>query len=1777
MEYRGRQDHQVKLRGYRIELGEIEAVLGLHPAIETSVVLVHENGHGDQRLVAYIVPERGASSLTLNDVRSYLQNHLPEYMLPSQIVLLESLPLTPNGKINRRAVLSLEVDDAAISATTAMPRTPIEEILVEIWGDILGSSVTGIHDNFFAIGGHSLLATRLISRVRTVFQTELPLRSLFQAPTIAEFSPLVEQALLNKGEQQIPPLLPVSRTQPLPLSFTQQRLWFLDQLKPESTAYLMFGHCWLQGRLDVEALEHSLATVVQRHESLRTVFIAVDGQPEQVIKPHLTLPLPVVDLSALPVKRQKSETHRLVQENARRPFDLTRGPLLRIGILRLGEQQHALLQTMHHIISDGWSMENFTRELTTLYDAFKEEKPSPLSPLPIQYPDFAVWQRKWLQGEVVEKKLDYWKRQLAGSEPLNLPTDRPRPAMQTTRGAHQSFQLPPEITRCLKALCQREGVTLFMLLLAAFQVLLARYTEQEDIAVGTSIANRDRSELEGLIGFFVNTLVMRTDLSGNPTFLELLKRVRDVTLGAYAHQDLPVEKIIEALQLERDTSRSPLFQVMLLMQNTPTENKELAGLTVQPLSMENHTAKFDLTLSVRDVSRGLRGVLEYNTDLFDASTIARMLEHWQSLLESIATHPEWPIADLTLLTDAELHQVLSAWSGNMVDIRPCSYHQQNLHFSPPHQVDGSEVRQPQSVHEHFDLQVQRAPDAVAVVHAEHHLTYQSLNQRSNQLARYLYSLGVCSEVPVGIFLERSMEMLIAVLGVLKAGGAYLPLEPATPTERIAVILADCQPLLLLTSSHLHTRIPDGQTQLVKLDVVWQTIVQQRSDDLGLLSNANDLAYVISTSGSTGTPKGVLIEHQSLLNVTLNACDTYQLTSADRLLQFASLSFDTAAEEIYPCLLTGATLIIRPETMLDSLQGFARYSEVSGLTILDLPTAYWHLLVTELSSGSLCLPETLRLTIIGGEKAQREQLELWKRIVPARIRLVNTYGPTETTIVATLCDLGVAESSSGVEVPIGRAMRSVQTYILDRHLHPVPIGVPGQLYLGGVGLARGYLHRPDLTARSFIPHPWSKREGARLYATGDRVRWRRDGQIEYLGRTDRQVKLRGYRIELGEIEAVLLCHPQVQDCLVLIQEDQAGQRYLLAYLVTDAPTSQLKEELYRYGQGKLPHYMLPSDFIFLDQFPLTANGKVDHHALARQNWIQLQPELEKKPVLPRTPVEEVLVVIWKELLGRQSIGLHENFFHLGGHSLLAVQVVARIRTHFQIDLPLRILFEAPTVAELSRHVEQARQDKRGIEVPPLQPAARGQELPLSFAQQRLWFLDQLEANSTAYTIPFSVIVEGKLDIAALDASLQEVIRRHESLRTTYHSDGGRPHQVIAEHMTLPLPVADLQNSVESMRMTLARRILQEETLKPFDLQRGPLIRVWLLRLQPQEHVVTIMMHHIVSDAWSVGVFMREITMLYTAFTQNKPSPLPPLPIQYADFALWQHQYLQKKTLQAHLDYWRKQLAGAKALELPTDHPRPEAQNYRGASYPFALPAHLTSALTSLSQQEGVTTFMTLLAAFQTLLYRMSGQTDIVLGTDMAGRNHVETEPLIGFFVNLLVLRTDLSGMPTFRMVLRRVREVVLDAYTYQDMPFEMLVEHLRLERHGNRTPLINLLFVMQNVPLTSERLSNLTFKPFQSEVTTAKFDLALFVHESPDGLRGTVNYSTDLFGQRTIATLVSRFQQILQQSVLNYDTIIDILNIYGEDEIEQLKQNKQKERAARSNKMRRSKGKEINLT
>jgi amino acid adenylation domain-containing protein/FkbM family methyltransferase len=2020
----------------------------------------------------------------LRDVRRDLALTLPEAMIPSSFVLLDALPLTPSGKLDRRALPRTApggaerrtgADGDHTAHGYAAPRTPVEELVAAAWAEVLAVPRVGLTDNFFDLGGHSLLATQALARLRESLAIELPLRELFAAPTVEGFAAAVERARAAAGEVLggAPPLSRSRRSAAPRLSFAQERLWFLDRLAPGNVAYNVPAAVRLRGRLDPAALAATLREIVRRHEVLRTSFETTAAGPVQAIAEQLDLPLPLADLSRLPRAARETEALRVAGAASVRPFDLARGPLLRTALLRLGGDEHALLLTLHHIAADAWSLGVLLAEVAALYPAALARRPSPLPELPVQYADYAEWQRSWLSGAVLDAQVAWWKERLAGfPDRLELPADRPRPAVQSFRGGSLARALPAALGGELRALSRKSGTTLFMTLLAAFAATLARFAGQPALLVGSTIAHRTRRELEGLIGFFINTLAFPADLRADPPFKTALGQARETALAAYAHQDLPFERLVEALLPRRDPSRPPLVQVVLQMQNAPLPELALPGLAWEPFAGGTETAKFDLVVNCASGvagsggEEGIFGEWLYSADLFDGSTIGRLAAGFETLLGAAVADPGRTVSDLPLLGPGEMQQLLIEWNAGMA---PQSGEEINLHAA-------------------FFARAAATPDAVVVVHAGELLSYGALAVGARRLARRLQELGIGPESRVGICLERSLDLVTAVVGVLAAGGAYVPLDPAYPRERLAYLLADSGVAALVTAERLLSVLPET-SESVRLVVLDRTEILGERADAGSDAGPDNLAYVIYTSGSTGQPKGVAVTHGNVRRLFAATEPDFGFSPGDTWTLFHSYAFDFSVWEIWGALLHGGRLVVVPQEVSRSPVDFVRLLARERVTVLSqTPSAFRQLLWAEDAAGAEADLSGLRRIVFGGEALDVPGLSPWIfRQGDERPALINLYGITETTVHVTSRRIRRADLAAD-RSPIGFPLPHLTLHLLDPGLRPVPVGVSGEIFVGGAGVARGYLGRPERTAERFVPDPWGG-PGTRLYRSGDLARRRADGQLEYLGRADDQVKIRGFRIEPGEVQAAVAAHPKVREAVVLARPGSAvGEEIrLVAYVVPQVTAEgELTLSALRGALAdRLPEHLLPSALVLLATLPLTAHGKID-----RRKLLEMEPAAGSTPAVeseseePQTPLERALAGLFREVLKVARVGRSDNFFELGGNSIAGAVLINRLQQELGEVVQVVVIFDAPTVSALAaylarehrsavvrlwgpepvgepgvseagaapvppaptpsrvdaaraaelrrlvrplppllpelaaeprnppalfllspprsgstllrvllgghpalfappelellswntlaerqaafpgrdrfwlegavravmaahgtgaeeaqafladalrqgwstrrlyreiqgaitgrllvdktpsyaldprileraeeafdgalylhlvrhpaavvRSFEEAKLDqlffrhphpfarrelaeliwlvsqenilaflegipeerrhtvhfealvrspaeilagicrflglpwdpallrpyedrstrmtdgihpesrmlgdvkfhqhsgidprtaerfreepdasalgdvtwslaaKLGYERPkgaagarddmgeiPARSWAPGEPIPLSFAQERLWFLDRLEPGSAAYNVPAAVRLTGGLDAAALAASLAGIARRHAALRTTFQTIDGVPVQVIAAAAGLPLPAVDLAAIPGIRREAEARRLAEEEGGRPFDLVRGPLVRAALLRLAAEEHVALFTLHHIVSDGWSMGVLIRELAALYPAHLpggERAPAlpALAPLPIQYADFAVWQRRRLAGPLFDEQVAYWRRSLAGVPALDLPTDRPRGRLPEPRGAVATALFPRALHDGVARLARREEATPFMVLLAVWSALLSRWTGQLDVPVGFPVANRTRREVEGLIGFFVNTLVVRADLSGDPGLDTLVLRLRATVLGAFAHQELPFEKVVELLQPERDRGRNPLFEVLFSLQNAHSEAIELPGLRLAGVPVSGSSAKLDLSLAFQELPQGLAAAVEYRASLFFPTTLVRLLTHLEALL---------------------------------------------------
>ncbi|HSF43791.1 MAG TPA: non-ribosomal peptide synthase/polyketide synthase [Thermoanaerobaculia bacterium] len=1699
LEFLGRIDDQVKIRGHRVEPGEVAAALASHPGLRDAAVALRGQG-SDRRLVAWVVARDRARRPTATELRRFLAGRLPEPMIPAAFVQLDILPLTPNGKLDRRA---LPDPDRNRDEETpyAPPRTLSEEVLAEVWGQVLGVDQVGIDDHFFSLGGDSIRSLQVISLAQKRGLL-LTVQDLFERPTIRS---LVERVRLPGQDVKAPGqtgpfslidpkdrgLLPDGIEDAYPLGRLQAGMLFHSELAPESAIYHDLHSFHVRAAFAADRMREAVHQVSLLHPVLRTSFdLASFSESLQLVHRGLSVPLEVHDLSGLPEPEREAALSDWLDRERLRAFDWTQPPLVHFHVHVRDEGSFQFTMSFHHAILDGWSAASLLTDLFRRYALLlRGEEPPSDAPLAVAYRDFVALERA---AAASEKAQSFWRLLLDGAEPTRLPRLAASAAGLETGARQVQARVDPELSDGAKRVAREAEVPIKSLLLAVHLKVASVLGGAHDVLTGlVSHGRPEHTDGDRILGLFLNTLPFRVSLRGG-TWRELAREVFDLErrMLPFRHFPLAGMRDVESSQLSLEMAFNYLHY------HVYNGAADVRGIEVQGYQGYEET-NFPLITqaALEPFSRNLQLAVAYRTSDLDAGEAERFAAY---LLRALAAAVESPAARydaVALLSAAELAQILESPPG----------------FGEPLPVE--------PLHHRFERQAARTPGATALVWEGQRMSYAELEAAANRLAQHLRFQGVGPEARVAVLLERSAELVVALLAILKAGGAYVPLDPAYPAERIAFILADSAALLLVTEEKLAQSLPASPIQLVRIDTDRDPIRARPDVGPAVQVEPGNLAYIIYTSGSTGSPKGVQVTHANAARLFAATDELFGFGPGDVWTFFHSVAFDFSVWEIWGALLYGGRLVVVPHEVTRSPEDFHALLAAESVTVLNqTPSAFQQLAAWEQEAAGAS-ELSLRLVIFGGEALNLASLRPWfERHGDVRPRLVNMYGITETTVHVTFRPVSAADPELG-NSPIGGPLPDLRLYLLAADGSPVPVGVPGEIHVGGAGLARGYLGRPALTAERFVPDPLGGGAGERLYRSGDLARRQPDGSLEYLGRIDHQVKIRGFRIELGEIESALAGLAGVREAVVVPREDTPGDRRLVAYVAGEVETDPLRQSL----RERLPDYMVPAAFVILPELPLTPNGKVDRKALPAPEW----QRTAKSYQAPRTPVEEVLAGIWAEILGLERVGAADHFFDLGGHSLLATRVMSRLRGAFEVEMPLRDLFEAPVLADLAARIEAARRSDAVPPAPPLVPVPRERPLPLSFAQQRLWFIDQIEPGNPAYNIPGAVRLSGPLDFAALAASLGGVTARHESLRTTFPASPDGVVQHIAPPSPPALPLIDLSALPATVRESAALRVLRGELLRPFDLARGPLLRARLLRLGDEEHWMVLTLHHIVSDGWSMGVLVREVAAFYAAALEGGTPGLPGLPVQYADFAVWQRGWLSGPVLDEQIAYWRERLSGAPlVLDLPADRPRPPIPSGRGGTRSALLPVPLSEALAALGRRQGVTLFMTLFAGFAALLHRHTSAEDLIVGTDVANRNRVETEGLIGFFVNQLALRARPQGSLPWRQLLAQVRETALGAYAHQDLPFERLVEELQPERDLSRQPVFQISFVLQNVPVGAISLSSLSLSPLGGGGGTARLDLALEALESPFGLQLRAEHALDLFDGVTIGRLLGHYETLL---------------------------------------------------
>lgn len=1719
LEYLGRIDHQVKIRGFRIELGEIEAALVRHSSVAQAAVIVREDAGGGKRLVAYVVPVPG-TVVEVPALRRSLGERLPDHMLPAAFILLDHMPLTSNGKLDPKALPLPEAQSERYEGA----RTFEEDILCSIFADVLAVDRIGIQDDFFEVGGHSLLAVRLASNLRTELGVDVPIRTIFDARTVAELA-----QRLRKERSANSPLVRQPRPERLPLSYAQQRLWFLHRMQGADDIYNIPMAIRLEGELDPEALEFALADLIARHESLRTIFPEHEGIPYQCV-------LAAEKLRPAFVLQNVSEENliRELASAARTRIDLQRELPMRTWLFRLGPQSHVLLFLLHHIAGDAWSMRPLGHDVGQAYRARSQGQSPKFKELPVQYADYTLWQRGLLGNEndpesVLSRQMQFWRTALAGlPEELPLPVDRPRALAATHRGGTVPLHIGQELHNALLRVKYHCHATLFMVLQAGLAALLSRLGAGEDIALGTVTAGRNETSLEGLIGFFVNTLVLRVDISNAPSFTEIVNRSRDFDLEAYGNQELPFERLVEALQPARSLARHPLVQVMLALQNVPEAELDLTGLRISPEPLPGSIAKFDLTFLLEERwggkgrAEGLDGYLEFSLDLFDRSTAERIASRFVRLLEQAAANPDLSVHEYELLTASERHMLLEEFNPQIAPYSPAT------------------------LVELFEQQASRSPHAPALSFEHGTLSYRELNERSNRLAHFLISRRIGPRSLVGIALERSPEMIVAIVGILKCGAAYLPLDPEYPQSRLAFMLDDAAPSLVISAHGAREHMPSNREfRVINLDgAETQAELQKHSIENPVDSDRitallpGHPAYVIYTSGSSGTPKGVVVSHENVTRLFSATEPWFHFGSDDVWTLFHSYAFDFSVWEIWGPLLHGGLLVIVPKVVTRSPHEFFALLVEKRVTVLNqTPSAFYQLMQADQEDVESGKRLALRSVIFGGEALDLRRLSGWYSRHPQLPVMVNMYGITETTVHVSYMGLTEEVVRSSAQSLIGGNIPDLRIYVLDGHLRPVPAGVVGEMYVSGKGVACGYLHRPALTAARFLADPFSA-TGARMYRTGDLARRRMDGTLEYLGRADQQVKIRGFRIELGEIEAVLNTQPEVAQVAVIARDDGDDGKSLVAYVVPAVGKALDAVALRQSLAERLPNYMVPSAFVEMEALPLTSNGKLDRNALPAP-WIE-----SENYRAPRTPHQEILCSVFAQVLSVERVGINDNFFDLGGHSLMAARLVSQLRATLGVELEIRAIFEAPTVAELAERLPGSSAKRLTLD-----PQARPQRIPLSFGQQRLWFLHRMEPAGATYHIPIALRIWEELNSDALEQAFVDLIQRHESLRTMFPEHDGIPYQQI-----LSAEQAGPRITTEVVDEARLRERLAAAATTAIEIEYEIPLKLWLFQIDAGNHVLLLVLHHIAGDGWSMAPLARDFEQSYRARCQGRAPEFHKLPVQYADYSLWQRQLLghegdSESMMAQQLDFWRKALVELpEELNLPMDRQRSSAAEHHGATIPFRIDPGLHKKLLMAARQCGASLFMVLQAGLAALLSRTGAGDDIPIGTVVAGRSETALEDVIGFFVNDLVLRTDLSRSPSLLELIKRVRNFALDAYAHQDVPFERLVEAIQPARAMARHPLFQVMLVLQNA---AEAKLDLPWSEIEIETLldrTAKYDLSFSLMESVGeagetlGIDGLLEFSADLFDRSTAETIVLRWIELLRQAAAAPDIPLWQFNI-----------------------------------
>ncbi|WP_054740681.1 non-ribosomal peptide synthetase [Cellulosilyticum ruminicola] len=1670
----GRMDEQVKIRGYRVEIGEIEAALKQYVGIKDVIVMVYTGNNEEKSLCAYYVSEE---YIDISDLRAMLTKHLPEYMLPSYYIRIDRVPLTANGKVATRE-LPEPTEAVGKEVAYVAPENEIEEKLLELWQQILGSKHIGIIHNFFEVGGHSLKGIVLTAEIYKVFECKISLKQIFEFPTIKQQAQYIKES----GKEEFIEITKAKEAEYYPLSSAQKRVYALSQFDKDNTNYNMPAIYVLKGKLDVAQVESIFEILINRHEALRTSFHLEGQQPVQRIHEHVTFK--VEEFNVAENTDLNSLVYKEIERKFIRPFDLTKVPLIRVGVAKLGQDKMLLMYDKHHIISDGVSRSILLEEFMKLYSG------ESLSDMRLQYKDFAVWQNQLFKTALMQKQKDYWLNVFSDELPvLSMPTDYSRPLVKTFEGKTINYAVPSTLYKALKKLALETETTLYMICMAAYNILLSKYTNQEDIIIGTPTAGRQHADLQNIVGMFVNTLAIRSYPRKDMTFNEFLKQVKQNILGAFENQDYQFEELIENLNLPRDLSRNPLFDTMFVMQNTGAEEIETRDIIAKAVSFDYTISKFDFMLVVTSCKEELEINLEYSTKLFKESTMQQFLMRYMMVLENIVKQSEIRLGNISVLSDAEEEKILYAFNNTK-----------------------QEYLRSQSIMEIFDEQVNKTPDAVAVVYERESLTYSILQQKVNALAYALRQNGVKREDLVGLIAKRSIEMIIGTLAILKAGAAYVPIDAKYPVERINYMLKDADTQVVLTDSGLKEGVLFNGTVI---DLMTFDYESAESENIVAINAAEDLAYVIYTSGSTGQPKGVMVTHRNIIRLVKNT-NYVTFNQEDHMLQTGAIVFDASTFEIWGALLNGLSLYLISDTVLLNSKMLEEAIKEYGITTMWLTAPLFMQLVQERPA----MFNGVKYLIIGGDVVSAKHANLARKYAP-NMQLLNGYGPTENTTFSTTYPI---EKDFESNIPIGKPITNSTAYVVSEQGKLQPIGVPGELWVGGDGVARGYLNNPELTAEKFINNPFGE---GKIYKTGDLVRWLEDGTIEFMGRIDQQVKIRGFRIEIGEIEKELIAISGIKEACVVARGNNSSEKSLYAYFTAEEkmPINVVKKQL----SVKLPEYMIPSYFMQIDKMPLNQNGKINKKELPTIDMAIMD---EETYVAPTNEIECQVVEIWQEILGIQRIGIHDNFFEIGGHSLKAVLLIGAIRKQFNIEISLSNIFELSTVESLAVYISEAKQIHfEAIEKVPEQPYYE-----LSAAQKRLYIIDNLITDTTDYNVPFTVLITGKLNIEQLNEAFEKLIKRHEILRTVFVQIDGTPYQKVEEQIDFKLDYYEKEEDEVSNFIT--------QLIKPFDLKVAPLMRGAVIKIVEDKYVLFIDIHHIITDGTSLGIFIHELIDLY----EGKSLMIAKL--QYKDFAAWQNKLLQSDKLKAQEEFWCKEFADEiPVLNLPTDYAVQESKEIKGDRVQFNLDNTVLEELKALAQKTGSTLYMILLAAYNILLYKYTGQEDIVVGTPIAGRNHPDLTNVLGMFVNTIALRNNVIGEKHFTDFLEEVKERSIKAFENQDYQFESLVSKLNVTRDFNRNPLFDTMFTLENTEGVNYDFESLTVEEYQTSHDVAKFFITCHTVEKENGLYVDFAYNANLFKRMTIERMAQHFENIIKAILVEPTLLLDDIQMLSKEEEE----------------------------